>query len=144
MNIRLATLPHAAALAAIEQTQPQAAGWGKAGFASELAQACSHIWCAERGGELVGFVAVRAVADSAEILNVAVHAHHTGRGVGSNLLNYVLQELARQGVRQVSLEVAQDNAAALALYTRAGFVRCSVRKDFYAPGRDGLILGKEL
>lgn len=144
MNIRLSVASDAAALAAIEQTQPRAAGWGEKGFASELTQACSYIWGLETEGQLVGFVAVRAVADSAEILNVAVHAHYTGQGFGSNLLKQVLQELASQGVQQVSLEVAQDNAPALALYTKAGFVRCSVRKDFYAPGRDGLILGKEL
>lgn len=144
MNIRRAISSDAAALAAIEKTQPRAARWGEKGFAAELEQSYATIWCVEIAGEMAGFIAVRAVIDSAEILNVAVHSQYVRKGLGTALMTFVLKELTSQGVCSVSLEVAQDNQPALALYTKAGFVKCNVRRDFYAPGQNGWVLRKEL
>jgi ribosomal-protein-alanine N-acetyltransferase len=45
---------------------------------------------------------------------------------------------ARQaGATAMFLEVAVDNAPALALYRRAGFVRAGLRKDYYDRGAAG-------
>lgn len=144
MNIRRATRADVAALAVVEQNQPCAAGWGKKGFETEMEQSCSVIWCAEVQKELVGFVAARVAADVAEILNVAVFAGYTKQGIGRTLLSRTLQDLKQCGVRQVSLEVAQSNAAACALYVRAGFIKQNMRKDFYGVGQNAWIMGKNL
>jgi ribosomal protein S18 acetylase RimI-like enzyme len=40
----------------------------------------------------------------------------------------------------VLLEVAADNSAALALYSRAGFRVISRRADYYGHGRDAVVL----
>ncbi|MBO7238313.1 MAG: GNAT family N-acetyltransferase [Elusimicrobiaceae bacterium] len=144
MKYRRALVSDAAALAAVERTQPQAAGWGEAGFIGELPQACAVIWCAEENGQVIGFIAARAAADSAEILNVAVQAGQLRRGIAKALLREVLNDLKEQGVRHVTLEVAQDNLPACALYKQAGFAMFNTRKDFYGPGRHAWLLGKEL
>ena len=144
MIFRRALAADAAELFATEQTQSRAAGWGKDGFAAELKLSSSLILCAQEDGQIIGFIAARFAADHAEILNVAVQAGRERHGVGSQLLAQTLAELKKQGVRQVSLEVAQDNAAACALYEKAGLVRLGARKDFYGPGCPAWILGKEL
>lgn len=145
MNLRRATASDAAALAAVEVLQPQAAGWGADGLSAELAQTCAVIFCAvEETGEMLGFAAARAAADSAEILNVAVHPQRTGQGIATALMQALLSQLQSQQVTQVTLEVAQDNISAMGLYRKVGFTACAVRKDFYGAGRDGLILRKEL
>ncbi len=144
ITFRLARQTDAAACAVIEQTQPRAAGWGASGFASEITQTCAVIWCAFDGGKAVGFVSARAVQDSAEIVNVAVVPDYTRRGIGKQLLAQVLSDLATRGVKRVTLEVAQDNVPAQKLYAQAGFVQAGVRKNFYGPGCDGLLLGKDL
>lgn len=144
MKIRLAQIADAPALAAVERTQPRAAAWAENGFKTELAQPCACIWCAEEAGEIIGFIAARVAADTAEILNVAVRADYTHRAVGRALLNEMLADLKRRGAREVSLEVAQDNAAACALYKQAGFAAVNVRKDFYGPRADGWIMRKDL
>lgn len=144
MKIRRAVLADAQALAAIEQTQPHAAGWGKNGFVSELKLDFSIIFCAQEEAEIMGFIAVRFAADNAEILNVAVRAGRERRGIGGQLLQQTLDALKKAGVRRVSLEVAQDNSAACALYEKAGLKRLGERKDFYGPGRPAWILGKQL
>ena len=144
MKIRRAVLADAEVLSAVEQTQPLAAGWGKSGFISELKLDCSVIFCAQQEAETVGFVAARFAEDNAEILNVAIRAGWQRRGIGQRLLRQTLDELKKAGVRQVSLEVSQDNGAACALYEKAGLKRLGERKDFYGPGRSAWILGKQL
>ncbi len=144
MNIRQALSADAPVLAQIEKTQPQAAAWGVDGFVGELLQKNAFIWCAQEEQNLIGFLALRAVAESAEILNVAVRPDWTRRGVGKALLLHALAELKKQGIKQVTLEVAQDNLPANALYKQAGMKALNVRKDFYGQGRHGWILGKEL
>ena len=144
MILRLACPQDAAALAELEAGQPRAAGWGKKGFDSEILQTCSRVFCAEENGEIWGFLALRAAGGAAEILNVAVDKRHCGRGVGWSRLRHAFCELGREGVFHVTLEVAQDNAPACALYAKGGFVRLGTRKDFYGPGRDAWVLGADL
>ena len=144
MNLRRAVLTDTAALASLEQTQKRAAGWGKGGFETELAQPCALIWCAEKEEKLVGFIAARFAVDTAEILNVAVHPAYVRQGVARALLGQTLADLKQCGIGQVSLEVAQDNCAACALYKQAGFERLNVRKNFYGQGQNAWIMGKKL
>ena len=144
MKWRRATVADADALASVEATQKQAAGWKKNGFETELAQPCSLIWCAEVEKGLTGFVATRFAADTAEILNVAVHPNCVRQGIARALLSQTLTDLKQRGIVQVNLEVAQDNRAACALYQQAGFKMVNVRKDFYGQGKDAWIMEKNL
>ena len=77
-------------------------------------------------GALVGNVSVCAVDGRRRLrhratLGIAVVQEAWGRGVGSLLLDAALQTAASAGFRQMELEVAADNARAIALYERFGF-----------------------
>lgn len=87
-------------------------------------------------GRLRGFVLARIAADEAEILTIAVDPIVRGKGVGRALLAENLRQAARAGARAMFLEVDQDNAQALALYDRLGFVRVGERTGYYRR-RDG-------
>src|ERR1700723_108127 len=82
-------------------------------------------------GRLHGFVLSRLAADEAEILTIAVDSAHQGRGVGRALLSENLRQAANAGAKALFLEVANDNAPALALYDRFGFVRVGERAGYY-------------
>ena len=56
----------------------------------------------------------------------------------------MLRTLAAGGTRRVFLEVAANNAAALALYSRKGFVPCGRRPGYYAGGVDAAIMERTL
>ncbi len=144
MNIRRALPLDADELARVESTRPQAAGWGSKGFATEICQPCSCVWCACEERKIIGFLALRSAAGFAEILNVAVLAECGKQGVGSALLAKALKELKKQGPCQITLEVAQDNVPAQGLYAKGGFKRLGIRKDFYGPGKDAWIMGTEV
>ncbi len=82
-------------------------------------------------GRLLGFVLSRLAADEAEILTIAVDSAHQGRGVGRALLSGNLRQAANAGAKAMFLEVAEDNAPALALYERFGFVKVGQRSGYY-------------
>lgn len=102
----------------------------------------------EAGDEPVGFLMGRVVLDEAELLTVAVHPNAQGRGIGSALVADFLTTATNRGARRAFLEVAEDNAAACAVYTRAGFLPVGKRKGyFHAPdGRriDAIVMARDL
>jgi len=82
-------------------------------------------------GRLRGFVIARLAADEAEILTLAVESHARGKGVGKALLGESLRQAANAGARKMFLEVGADNASAIALYSRLGFVKVGKRAGYY-------------
>lgn len=86
---------------------------------------------AERAQAMAGFVLARAVAGEGEILTLAVRPDERRQGVATALLSGLLGELRRGKVADLFLEVADDNAAALGLYTRLGFREKARRRGYY-------------
>src|ERR1700734_1233394 len=82
-------------------------------------------------GRLRGFILSRLATDEAEILTIAVEAASQGKGVGRALLSENLRQASNAGARTMFLEVDKDNAPALALYQRLGFVKVGERLGYY-------------
>lgn len=80
----------------------------------------------------IGFIMMRSVAGEAEVLTIAVHPHHRGAGIGGLLTDAALRRLYVDGVACVFLEVDTQNAPALAVYRRRGFVQVGQRPGYYA------------
>jgi ribosomal-protein-alanine N-acetyltransferase len=96
----------------------------------------------------LGFILIRVVADEAEILTLAVSAKARRQGLGRRLVMAGAQAAAARGARALFLEVAADNAAAIALYRTSGFVETGRRKGYYprhgAPAADALVFSLSL
>lgn len=94
--------------------------------------------------EADGFVLVQVAADEAEILTLAVRPSARRRGTGSRLVAAASDRAFDRGARRLFLEVAADNAAALALYAALGFEPAGRRPRYYArkdgPAVDALLL----
>lgn len=103
---------------------------------------------AEDASGPLGFVMARVVAGEAEILTIAVDPSHRRSGLGQALLAAASDLATEQGGEALFLEVSVDNAPALALYDRAGFVRVGLRRGYYtgSDGRpiDALVLRRNL
>ena len=82
--------------------------------------------------EADGFILIRAVADEAEILTLAVRPPARRGGLGARLVEAAVVRAAALGAERMFLEVAEDNAAARALYARAGFHEAGRRRGYYA------------
>lgn len=86
-----------------------------------------------------GFVLARIAGGEAEILTLAVAPPARGKGLGRALLAAAIAEAKTRGAEMMFLEVASDNAAALALYAGLGFGKVGMRKGYY-DGRDAAVL----
>ena len=82
-----------------------------------------------------GFSLVRAVADEAELLLLAVAREEQRRGIGQALLDYFVDAARGQGASKLHLEVRDGNSA-MRLYLAAGFVPAGRRRNYYH-GPDG-------
>lgn len=80
------------------------------------------------GGYLVG----RVVMEQAEIFSVGVGSPVRRLGCGRRLVEIFCGHAALNGAEKVFLEVAVDNANALALYRKTGFKSVGRRKNYYA------------
>lgn len=130
----------AAALLATLHTEAFAAGWTRQSMTELLAMPGALALLALNGGQPAGFLLLRQAADEAEIITLAVRPRLQRLGVARALLQAGLHGLAERGAKACFLEVAEDNAAALALYAGYGFSEVGRRPGYYGPNghaRDG-------
>ncbi len=115
--------------------------WSESLFISEFYNSYSIAWGARSGGKLVGYIVCHSIMEEAHIVTFGVSSECRGLGFGKKLLLSLLRELARQGVRSVTLEVRQSNTVARALYEKVGFSEVSLRKAYYTDNHeDALVL----
>lgn len=99
----------------------------------------------EEGGGLVGYSVYGFDGDSFHLLNLAIVPDARQRGHGRALVGDFLSEARRLGAREVSLEVAITNSAAIRLYEGCGFSIVRIRPRYYQPGNvDGVVMGRAL
>ncbi len=95
------------------------------------------------GGALTSYALFLKAGDVADLVSTGTAAGVRRQGFASRLLTDSLHRLAADKVAEVTLEVAVDNPAALALYAGLGFAEVGRRTDYYrqADGRtDALVL----
>ncbi|KAJ55050.1 alanine acetyltransferase [Actibacterium mucosum KCTC 23349] len=78
-----------------------------------------------------GFFLGRVVAGEAELLTIAVDPAHRRKGLGVKLVRGFLRDAAARSATEAFLEVAADNAAAIALYQKTGFAESGRRARYY-------------
>lgn len=78
-----------------------------------------------------GFAIGRAIADEAELIMLAVDSARQGQGHGRALMALFDAACAARNAQRLFLEVAADNAPAIALYDSTGWHRIGLRKGYY-------------
>ncbi len=90
--------------------------------------------CAPCEGEpAAGFALSRGAADEEELLLIAVHPDHRGRGIGGALLERFVAAARTHGARRLFLEMREGNKAE-SLYRHHGFESVGRRKHYYRRG----------
>ena len=93
--------------------------------------------------EVAGYLGCYCVAGEGEITNVAVKSSYRRQGVGGKLLETLYEEAKALHTQEFFLEVRESNEAAISLYSRQGFVKEGVRKNFYEqPVENAVIMWK--
>ena len=87
-----------------------------------------------------GYVLLSIPGTDAEVIDIEVAERFRGRGLGRALMNRLIDAARVRGAPRIFLEVAQDNLAAISLYTGLGFTKIDTRKNYYGEGRHAFIL----
>lgn len=83
------------------------------------------VWSAWQGPDLVGMAALKMLGDgTGELKSMRTHPRHLRQGVATALLEHIIDEARRRGLRRLSLETGSGAAfePALALYRKRGFI----------------------
>jgi len=134
-------------IAAIEQVsfdQP----WSAESFTHELSLPFSRTIVAQdpgrSDGEILGYLCRWLVADECHILSLAVAPAFRRAGIAEILMSEAIAEAARKGVTVITLEVRRSNLSARNLYRKLSFAERRVRKNYYGPGEDAIIMERRL
>ena len=132
---------HVAEVLPIEEDLFGAERWSAAMFWNELAQR-HHYLVALDGEDVLGYAGLAVTApDESWVQNIAVRRDAQQKGLGRALLEALLAEAARRGVRKTLLEVAVDNQPAQKLYAAYDFEPVGIRRGYYQPSNtDALVM----
>jgi GNAT superfamily N-acetyltransferase len=80
-----------------------------------------HIWVAECDGKLLGLVGLIVDDQEAEVEPIVVAPGYRRRGIGRALLNAMVLEAEKLGVRFLNVRPVARNGEAIAFFNTAGF-----------------------
>ena len=120
--------------------------WSEQGFEDtlNLPYAISLVAIDEAEDTILGYIIMYVSFEEGEISNVAVAKSAQNRGIGSALMQAILEKGLEESVTRFILEVRVSNTPAIALYKKFGFTEIGIRRDFYEkPREDALIMVRE-
>jgi ribosomal-protein-alanine N-acetyltransferase len=123
--------PEAAELLAAIHETASADVWSGLDMAQLLSSPGSAAFLAEAHGEPLAFVMIRLAAEEGEILTLATRPTHRRQGLARQLMGAAAVFGRSRGASRLLLEVADDNAAALALYGGLGYLKVGARRGYY-------------
>ncbi|GLI54049.1 ribosomal protein S18-alanine N-acetyltransferase [Thermodesulfovibrio yellowstonii] len=118
--------------------------WSLKSFKNELLNPHSILKVAEFNGEIVGYIVLRKILDEAELLSIAVKPELRRKGIATELIKNVLNEV-KDSVKTCFLEVRVSNKEAISFYEKIGFKKAGLRKKYYLlPEEDAIIMKLDL
>jgi ribosomal-protein-alanine acetyltransferase len=114
--------------------------WTRTHFESELGSEIGRFFVLRQGSNILGYGGYWNVQGEAQITNLVVSPDIRRQGVGSHLLQFLMDHAAAEGCARVTLEVREKNQPAHALYKKAGFGVQGKRPNVYTEPADNAIL----
>jgi ribosomal-protein-alanine N-acetyltransferase len=121
--------------------------WNTAQFKEEFAgiPTTRFMSVAEIDNTVIGYCGVFLPAPGveADILTVAVLPEYRRQGIAREFMRQIEEWSHQRGASAMMLEVEQSNESAIELYKSLGYMKISVRMDYYGPGKDAFVMRKE-
>ncbi len=87
---------------------------------------------------ILGYVIYQVIDFEAEIYFFGVKEELQGKKIGQELLKFSLEELKKDEVKRITLEVKESNLKARKIYEKCGFINVGIRPRYYKD-EDGII-----
>ncbi|KAL0229685.1 hypothetical protein PCE1_003253 [Barthelona sp. PCE] len=113
-------------------------------FTEQYADCCVGVYDTD-SDKLVGGAICKVNFNSVGYIGmIAVDPDYRGHGLGSKILEYVIQAFTRRKLNSIELEVEICNVPAIALYEKYGFHKVTLFDDYYLTGQGAYRMTKEL
>ena len=93
---------------------------------------------------IVGFAGLKVILDEADIMNIVVKKTFRHNGIGSILLENLISYSKNLNLKNITLEVNENNLSAIHLYDKFSFDKLGIRKKYYNGESDAIIMSKKL
>ncbi len=114
--------------------------WNPSVLESELSNPNSSYFVATTNETILGFGGIWKAVDDCHITDIVVKKDYRQNGIGSKLLEKLIQEAKQKNVKSLTLEVNANNIPAKKLYEKYGFKTLGVRKKYYNNTDDAIIM----
>ena len=104
--------------------------WTSGNFQDAL-NAGYEMWVLKERGVMIGYLVWMRVVDEAHLLNFTLSPARQGRGMGSWMLNWLIEQVEKAGMNKLLLEVRPSNLRAIRLYEKFKFTTIGVRQGYY-------------
>jgi ribosomal-protein-alanine acetyltransferase len=144
--IRIATLADLDRLVIIEDLAFSSDRFSRRTFRYLLTKANASTLVYECDGVVCGYLIIlfSTGISLARIYSIAVHPQHTGRHIGTELMQAAEQTALQHHCIALRLEVRPDNHAAITLYKKLGYKQFAISHDYYEDHADALRFEKSL
>lgn len=114
--------------------------WNEETLLNELKNENSYYLVAKINNDIVGFAGIKIVLDEADIMNIVVKKCLRNIGIGSSLINKIIDYANNNGIKKITLEVNENNQAAIHLYRKFRFKEIAVREKYYDKTYNAIIM----
>lgn len=114
--------------------------WSFNSLEEELNNETSLFFTATEDNAVVGYIGMSVVVDEGYIFNVAVDGTHRNRGIGSALVETLVNYAKKNNLCFLTLEVRESNKNAHSLYEKFGFIKVGERKNYYSSPAENAVL----
>ncbi len=120
--------------------------WPETSFRHEISNnAAARFWVAEDlsapgNAKVIGMLGGWLIVDEFHIGTLAIKKEFRGLHVGKKLFIFAMNEVYKQGVQSVFLEVRRSNRIAQQMYRGLGFEMEGVRERYYSDNHEDAIL----
>jgi len=90
--------------------------------------------------EIIGFIIFSPINPEAHILSISVTKKIQSKGVGSLLLQSMLDQCAAMNYKKIFLEVRTSNLQAINFYQKFGFSKDAIRDNYYTDNSEDPLL----
>ncbi len=135
-------------LANIEQQCFSRNAWSIPALRGEFENDFSHFFGFFLEDKIVGYACIRIMFEEAQVCNIAVLPQYQRQGIGSKLVQQLINFSTESQCDVIELEVNTANEKAVGLYLKNGFVIAGTRPNFYRkstyPTKDAYTMLKQL
>ena len=117
--------------------------WTKSMFLEELENKNSSFKILFLNNTIAGYIIYHIVLDEAEILNIVIDNTYKRKNLGKYLLEQTINEISKQNIKTILLEVGEKNIPAINLYLKFGFEQYHIRKNYYKNGENAILMRKK-